>query len=113
MTRPRNPAVLAILVDAAVAGERCPTIDGIEYRLEKRGLPPHAGKAAPDLARLGLIRIEISGKNYRTIEILTGPHKGKRTRGNGIRPHWIIDRVGHRRIRERLNPAPAERGKRA
>jgi hypothetical protein len=105
--RERLDAVMEILIEAATKGERCPMNDDILRRLEKRGI--RCGEShVPNLAERGLIRIEISGRNYRTIEILQGPHKGARTLSNGDTPHLIIDRAGSRRIR-RNRPA-AETG---
>ena len=72
----------AILVAAALKGERCPlshwerTPD--QRRVEK---PPQLidNGAISKLAKQGKILIEISGRNYRTITILVGEHAGKYT----------------------------------
>lgn len=102
----RLDAVLEILTEAATKGERCPTNDDVIDRLENRGIRCCLSYI-PDLARRGLIRIEICGRNYRTIEILKGPHKGARTLSNGSKPHWIIDGAGHHHIRRQAERCPA------
>jgi len=100
MTLPRSAgarinAVRAILQDAAIKGERCPTADGIARLLEKRR---PGGWIVPLLARRGEIKIEVSGKNWRVVEIMTGAHAGRRTAENpdGHKPYRVIDRNGDR-----------------
>lgn len=70
----------ALVEAAAIKGERCP---------QNRELPK--GGSLPALARMGRIRIEISGHNYRQAIILVGPHKGCRTSPNPLgHPTWQI-----------------------
>lgn len=69
----RLDQVFACFVSAALAGKRCP---------QSHELPAGSPALSRELARQGRIKIEISGHNYRTVEILTGPHAGKRTVGD-------------------------------
>lgn len=95
MDRRKDPVALArtlaAVTRAAVAGARCPENEKYsDVTSDRLGV----------LARNGKIRIEISGRNYRQIFILAGPHKGARTAPN---PHghmiWkIVDRAGNRRL---------------
>ncbi len=73
------------LEQAAVAGERCPE--------NSRELPSSDIVA---LARAGKIRIEISGRNYRRVVLLTGKHAGKATAPDpdGFPPWKIIEERG-------------------
>jgi hypothetical protein len=92
-------AVLAIFEEAAVKGERCPSLNALAYLLEQRGIP-HSGTGIPPmLAREGKIRIEISAKNWRVVEILRGPHRRKRTPGppGGAKPWLVVDASGSRK----------------
>lgn len=73
-----------IVEAAAVAGERCPTNDQMPD-----GMQTVIGR----LARAGRVRIEVYGRNWRVVEILTGPNKGKRTQEHptpGARPYRIL-----------------------
>jgi hypothetical protein len=63
----------ALIEAAAVKGARCP--------MSKPYGPLHAA-ATVLLARAGKIRVEVSGRNWRQIFILAGPHKGKATAPN-------------------------------
>jgi hypothetical protein len=67
--RPKDRAYQAIL-DSAVKRERCPE-NG------ERGL---SSGIVRRLANDGLIKVEVFARNYRVVTILTGPHKGKRTK---------------------------------
>lgn len=92
--------VFDILEACAVTGERCPDN-------ETKGL----GRALiPDLARAGRIRIDISGHNYRTVTILTGPHAGKSTAPDpsGRRVWRTIDSAGSHKIKP-TGPRPSVR----
>ena len=86
---------------AACEGARCP---------ENGTLGVHSVYTA-ELARAGRIRVEISGHNWRTVEILAGPHTGKRTAPNptGSKPFLIFDRNGKHRPGQ---AAPLDRGSR-
>lgn len=72
MKRPRIDVErhFAILLAAALAGERCP-----------RNTPhgPLAGDAITFLVRAGRIRSEVYDKNYRVVTILAGEHAGRST----------------------------------
>jgi hypothetical protein len=77
-------AAINLIADAADHGERCPTTP----EFVRRGIsnPPIS-----QLARLGFVRSEVFGKNYRVVHILTGPHAGKSTRPpeDGGAP-WLV-----------------------
>jgi len=76
--------VFAELVRAAQAGERCPMNDAI------RG----GSATMMALARDGRILIEVAGKNFRQVTILSGPHAGLKTMPppGGCRPFLTIGR---------------------
>lgn len=78
----------ATLVVAAIAGQRCP----VAAREGVLGLPSGVtGK----LARDGKIKVEVYAKNYRVVEILVGPHAGKRTKAPPSidwKPYRVIDK---------------------
>jgi len=80
--------VFANLVAVALEGRRCP----------ENGTSECPAGTVSALARAGKIRVEISDKNYRTVEILEGEHKGKRTLGppSGAKPWRILDADGDR-----------------
>lgn len=61
----------ALIVAAALAGERCP--------MNANNGGPLEPSAISLLIRAGWIRSEISGRNFRRVVILTGPHAGKAT----------------------------------
>jgi len=87
--------VLDLLGTIAAAGDRCPTGEEIRDRLTVAGLPcTNSGTAWTTwLARAGHIRIEVFGKNWRVITILTGPHIGKKTKAapRAGAPYVVID----------------------
>lgn len=63
-----------ILIDAALRGDRCPTLDQLRY-VHKIST---TYRLTP-LCDLGWIRMEVYSGNWRIVEIMTGPHKGART----------------------------------
>jgi hypothetical protein len=81
----------ALLVECAVKGERCP---------KSVGPDSHPLLDAGQISRLALqgrVRSEISGRNFRQITILTGPHAGKKTAPNpkaGARIWRTMDGAG-------------------
>ena len=81
------------LVAAAIAGERCPVND----TFDTDGIDAVCLMA---LCYAGRVRTKISGRNYRTVEILSGPHKGKTTAPDphGHRVKMIVDEQGSRKI---------------
>jgi len=84
--------VFSQLVDAAIAGQRCPVT-------AREGVPGLPGHATSVLAREGRIKVEIYAHNWRVVEILDGPHAGARTKPcphetNG--PYRIIGREAAR-----------------
>lgn len=64
-----------ILIDTAVAGERCPVLQ--EFT-DKYQIP--SGYSINKLVDLGWIRSEVYTRNWRVIEICVGDHKGARTK---------------------------------
>ena len=74
---------------------------GAERHTVSRGILP--------LIRAGAIRILISERNYRTIEILTGEHVGKTTKPPTKPPWKIIDANGPRVIRLKRPPKKRKR----
>lgn len=52
------------------------------------------------LALMGKIRYEVSGHNWRQVEILVGPHAGKKTLANphGHRVYLVVDADGLHRL---------------
>lgn len=103
-TNLREPlkTLFAIIVKAAEAGDRCPSNSPPTYELrnlfcaESQAAFPKRGLM--ELAAAGFLKIEIAGHNWRTIEILQGPSKGKRTKESahlGGRTR-IIDSKGDR-----------------
>lgn len=63
-----------MLEAAAVAGMRCPA-----DKTQGGSLPDGA---VSELWRRGKIKSEVSGRNFRQITILVGPHAGKKTAPN-------------------------------
>ena len=63
--------LFALIVNCAENDKRAPAVKRIKngYSLYVR------------LEESGRIKLENYGKNWRVVEILVGPHKGKRTRG--------------------------------
>jgi hypothetical protein len=59
-----------LVQECAAAGARCPTNDDMP------------SGHLPKLARAGKLRIEVSGRNWRRVTILTGPQAGKSTAVN-------------------------------
>lgn len=82
--RPTVEQTFTILEVAAINGARCPTGDVLDR------------SNISALAKAGRISIEISGRNWRQVTILEGPHKGKRTAPNpkGHRVYLTIDKAG-------------------
>lgn len=80
---------MAVITRAVLAGRRCPKNNSNADEGED-----WLGSAAVyTLTKRGDIRVEISGRNFRRIVILTGPHAGKGTapdpEGNSV---WrVID----------------------
>lgn len=81
MRRPNMSAdeVFAHLERAAIAGERCPPSNWGGHNAPLVLLHSITMGA---LAKAGKIRIEVSGKNFRQVTILAGPHAGKKTAAN-------------------------------
>jgi hypothetical protein len=86
-------ATFDLLVVTAVTGARCP-----ENRArDDAGIAPDYLR---ELCYSGHVRVEISGRNYRQVFILVGPHKGKSTapNPNGSKVWRIVDADGGRII---------------
>ena len=110
MGTPTQPLLIArvddfvfdLVAEAAAKGERCPKNIEIWILLQNAGLPTGRSEytVLEALGRQGKIRGKVSGRNWRTIEILVGPHAGKETRWDpcgGAGVHWILDRNGWHR----------------
>lgn len=82
----------ALLEEAAARGDRCP---------QSRPHGPIVSGVITALARAGKIRSEVYVHNWRVVEILVGPHAGKRTapeptrHGTG-KPYKVTDASGTR-----------------
>ncbi len=63
-----------VLIDAAVAGDRCPML---QQMVDIHKIP--GGYAVNRLVDLGWIKSEIYMHNWRVVEIMVGEHKGART----------------------------------
>lgn len=78
----------ALIEAAVIAGARCPMT-------QPHG--PLSQKAIPTLVKQGKIVSRVSGRNWRTVTILVGPHAGKRTMPDpnakpGAKPRLITGR---------------------
>lgn len=92
MKDPLMERAFALLCAIADKGERCPT--GADMGKLLGGYLSDRGVVVR-LARAGKIRIEVYGRNWRVIEILTGPQTGKRTApppAGGV-PYKIVARA--------------------
>jgi hypothetical protein len=78
----------AMIEAVAINGGRCPQNDDLPFY-----------RALDILAHIGKIRIEISGRNWRQVFLIEGPHVGKATAPN---PHghivWMI--IGKETVRK-------------
>ena len=84
----RLEAALRTLEQVAAANERCPANDEIGHGIVSA------------LAAAGKIEVEIYGRNFRRVKLLTGANAGKMTKAppNATsRPYAITDRNGTRR----------------
>jgi hypothetical protein len=102
MSDVRLKECFALLEAAAAAGERCP----MNFDRRIGGNQAVQAGLVRMLARLGRIRVEISGRNFRTVTILEGPHAGKHTQRDQNR--WVvwkvIDKNGARTIAAPQSP---------
>ena len=80
----RRRHTIEMVTRAALEGKRCPT--NLELGCS----------VLPELAREGLFKIEVCGKNYRIVTILTGEHAGKKTAPHPHRstPYVVIGPAG-------------------
>lgn len=90
----RADLLLNLIRQAAIDGDRMPTLQGLR-RMGHRD--PNASLRR--LAASGRIRIEVYGRNWRVVEICRGPHAGKRTAESprGGRPYLVVDAGGTRK----------------
>jgi hypothetical protein len=80
-------ATFAQIEAAALQSARCP----------ENGMLPGGSASVVALARAGRIRIHIAQKNFRVVELLSGPNAGKRTGGLAGAHVWkIVDSTGTR-----------------
>jgi hypothetical protein len=87
--------VYELVERAAIRGERCPQND------ELAAVATSGPELLRALAKAGRLRIEVSGRNWRTVTILAGPHAGKRTQRDpmgGRHPHITIDGSGTHKV---------------
>lgn len=91
------------MVAAAIKGKRCPLNGEDNIRPDWVGI----------LARLGRIKVEISGRNWRTVTILEGEHARKHTqRDPDGYPVWkVINRNGCFINGERWDKAARDRSR--
>lgn len=84
----RLDAALARLAQIAVANGRCPPNEDIGHGVISA------------LAAAGSIEVEIYGRNFRRVTLLTGPHAGATTAPppGPWQPYAVTDRSGTRRI---------------
>lgn len=90
MTKLPLDRVFALVEQAAISGARCPQND----ELGVNGQP-----ALRALALSGRVRIKVGSRNWRQVEILTGPHAGKQTADSphkGSRVYLVLDKSGTR-----------------
>ena len=84
-----------------------------EFRCPENGTCGINSRVVMMLALRGMIRVEISGYNYRTVVILSGPHAGASTapnpKGAGARTWKIIDADGMRRVAPFAHEMPDQR----
>lgn len=76
LDRHRKEAIFAAILRAAQRGERCPTSDQFTDQL---GIPL-SSRLISALANEGRVRVEVSARNWRTIWICEGEHRGLHTR---------------------------------
>lgn len=84
-------AVIELIEKAVRGGDRCPL---------NSALPEGASGIIPALAREGVLRIELSGRDWRRVTMLKGELAGRSTAAN---PHghctWrVIDERGNRLV---------------
>lgn len=86
-------AIFDWIVETARAGGRCPTNPEISDRFPAIG---DGAGVLPGLARDGRLIVRIYGRNWRDVEITTGPAKGLRTAPppHGGQPYRVIERDG-------------------
>lgn len=95
----------ALLVAAAVAGERCP-------QTAPHG--PMQSGAVDALVGAGRIKSEVYALNYRVVTILSGEHAGKATAPHpkGLRPYMVngrhVDRGRHSGWSDRASGTKAD-----
>jgi hypothetical protein len=102
-TRAQLDATFNRLVACAVAGERCPQ----DLNMDPAGL---RSEWVVELAHLGRIRILIYALNWRVVQIMEGPHAGKRTapRPGSSQPPWkVINHNGTHMSGRRVPVVPA------
>ena len=88
--------LIACIAERADRGERAPTLDNLYYLFPDVPAPQ---QRLQKLCREGHVRIEVYSLNWRVIEILTGEHKGKRTKAcpRGGKPYRVLD-YSHERV---------------
>lgn len=84
----RCRAIFGIIVKCCDEQKRCPTLQQFEYWLNTTTSSILISK----MAHAGILRIEVTNKNYRTVWVCAGPHTGKSTLQpeNPTRPYLVI-----------------------
>lgn len=80
--------IYQFLIECVLQNRRCPTSDELQFRFKALG----SRNPIPPMARAELIRSEVTARNYRTIWICHGAHKGKRTMRPSThgRPYMVL-----------------------
>lgn len=71
----RSRAIYGILIKCCDERKRCPTLDQFAYWFSTTT----SSILISRMAKAGILRVEITNKNYRTVWICAGPHAGKST----------------------------------
>jgi hypothetical protein len=105
--------IFALLQEAAVEGQRCPTNPQIAEHLSESGIKV-AGTSIPgflkSLILAGRIVVRVYARNWRGVTICSGSHAGKTTQPppHGGKPHLILTADGRTgrtaSTRERILP---------
>lgn len=94
------------LEEVALAGRRCPTKDELRELFNEKGYSNPALSLA-HLVEEGRVRIEVCGRNWRVVEILSGPNTGVRTAPtpHGGAPYRVIQKGSpKKKLKKRYSP---------
>jgi hypothetical protein len=99
-----------IMCEIAEGSSRCPASDALDRMLAARC--PRGGGDGPrrsssnQLAITGKLVVKIHGKNWRTIEILTGAAAGRSTLSSAAAVYRIADKSGYRYLKRPPDSKP-------